>query len=197
MTKTSEQLWKDASSVLRGMLNPDMFARWFAPVKPVELKEDVLVLGVANEFSQIWLQDNFLPLVREAVNQSSKQPLQVRFAIVPGAKTDSHSTKGPQPGKPTTPARPTLDIKLNQRYTFDTFVVGPNNSFAHAAAVAVAQSPAKAYNPLFIYGGVGLGKTHLMQAIGQQAIERKRTQKVMYLSSERFTNEFIDAVQSN
>ena len=150
MTESSEQLWKDASSVLRGMLNPDMFARWFAPVKPVELKEDVLVLGVANEFSQIWLQDNFLSLVREAVNQSSKQPLQVRFAIVPGVKTDSLSTKRTQSDKSTTPARPALDIKLNQRYTFDTFVVGPNNSFAHAAALAVAQSPAKAYNPLFV-----------------------------------------------
>src|SRR5882724_8015458 len=120
MTKTSEQLWKDASSVLRGMLNPDMFARWFAPVKPVELKEDVLVLGVAHEFSQIWLQDNFLPLVREAVNQSSKQPLQVRFAIVPGAKTDSQLTKSPQAYKPgQTNARyqtePTLHVRHVRR----------------------------------------------------------------------------------
>src|SRR5882724_779278 len=121
MTKTSEQLWKDASSVLRGMLNPDMFARWFAPVKPVELKEDVLVLGVANEFSQIWLQDNFLPLVREAVNQTSKHPLQVRFAVTPGLR-DAAPTD-----KLTAQTRPVLDLKLNTRYTFDTFVVGPNS----------------------------------------------------------------------
>ena len=86
---------------------------------------------------------------------------------------------------------------MNPRNRFEAFVVGANNEFAHAAAVAVSQSPAETYNPLFIYGGVGLGKTHLMQAIGQQAIERKKTQKVMYLSSERFTNEFIDAIQSN
>ena len=197
MIKSSEQLWKDASSVLRGMLNPDMFARWFAPVKPVELKEDVLVLGVANEFSQIWLQDNFLPLVREAVNQSSKHPLQVRFAIVPGTKTDSHPTKRPQSEKHTTPARPSLDIKLNQRYTFDTFVVGPNCSFAHAAALAVAQSPAKAYNPLFVYGGVGLGKTHLMQAIGHGAGRSSKANRVCYITCEQFTNEFIQGVQTS
>jgi chromosomal replication initiator protein len=86
---------------------------------------------------------------------------------------------------------------MNPRNRFDAFVVGANNELAHAAAMAVSQSPANSYNPLFIYGGVGLGKTHLMQAIGQQAIERTKTKKVMYLSSERFTNEFIDAIQSN
>ena len=86
---------------------------------------------------------------------------------------------------------------MNPHNRFEAFVVGSNNQFAHAAAMAVSQSPAKAYNPLFIYGGVGLGKTHLMQAIGQQTIERKRPKKVMYLSSERFTNEFIDAIQHN
>jgi chromosomal replication initiator protein len=86
---------------------------------------------------------------------------------------------------------------MNPRNRFEAFVVGSSNQFAHAAALAVSQSPAKSYNPLFIYGGVGLGKTHLMQAIGQQTIERKKSQKVMYLSSERFTNEFIDAIQHN
>jgi chromosomal replication initiator protein len=86
---------------------------------------------------------------------------------------------------------------MNPRNSFEAFVVGSNNQFAHAAALAVSQSPAKSYNPLFIYGGVGLGKTHLMQAIGQQTIERRKMQKVMYLSSERFTNEFIDAIQHN
>jgi len=90
-----------------------------------------------------------------------------------------------------------LNHGMNPCNRFETFVVGSNNQFAHAAALAVSQSQARTYNPLFIYGGVGLGKTHLMQAIGQHAIERKKTQKVMYLSSERFTNEFIDAIQRN
>jgi chromosomal replication initiator protein len=117
---------------------------------------------------------------------------------------------GPVVDPPADPVRKTLastsqdedsegDIKhgMNPRNRFEAFVVGSNNQFAHAAALAVSQSPAKSYNPLFIYGGVGLGKTHLMQAIGQETIERKENQKVMYLSSERFTNEFIDAIQHN
>jgi chromosomal replication initiator protein len=196
MTKTSEQLWGEASSVLRAMLNPDMYARWFAPVKPVDLKDDVLVLGVANEFSQIWLQDNFLPLVREAVNQSSKQPLQVRFAVSSEVKSGLPSSPRSRSEKPAPPSRQALDGRLNQRYTFDTFVVGPNNSFAHAAALAVAQSPAKAYNPLFIYGGVGLGKTHLMQAIGHAVSRGQKGGRVVYLSSEQFINEYIQAIQT-
>src|SRR5258706_5001961 len=126
MTKTSEQLWKDASSVLGGMLNPDMFARWFGPVKPIELKEDVLVLGVANEFSQIWLQDNFLPLVREAVNQNSKEPLHVKFVVVAGKNDGAATSRQPEV---TASVRPALDVmRLNPRYTFDTFVIGPNNN---------------------------------------------------------------------
>jgi len=196
MTETSEQLWKGASTVLQRMLNPDMYSRWFAPIKPVEIKNDVLVLAVANEFSQIWLQDNFLPLVREAVNQSSRHPVQVRFAVEPGTKAALLPAKKSRSDKPSPPSRPPLDIKLNQRYTFDTFVVGPNNSFAHAAALAVAQSPAKAYNPLFVYGGVGLGKTHLMQAIGQTVVHGKQSSKVVYLTSEQFINEYIQAIQT-
>lgn len=197
MTKNLEQLWKDASSILRGMLNPDMFSRWFAPVKPVELKDDVLILGVANEFSQIWLQDNFLPLVREAVNQSSKHPLQVRFAILPGSGPGMLASKHTKTEKAAASSRPPLDIRLNERYTFDSFVVGPNNSFAHAAALAVAQSPAKAYNPLFVYGGVGLGKTHLMQAIGHGVGRSSKNKRICYITCEQFTNEFIQGVQTS
>src|SRR5436309_3088024 len=193
MTMSHDQLWKDASKVLRGMLNPDLFTRWFVPVKPLELKDDTLLLGVANEFSQIWLQDNFLPLVREAVNQSSKQPVQVRFAVAPDAKPTANALTDTHMG----PVRPALDIKLNPRYTFDTFVVGPNNNFSHAAAFAVAQSPGKSYNPLFIYGGVGLGKTHLMQAIGHGVAQSHKTSKICYITSEQFTNEFIQGVQTS
>src|SRR5580698_3001848 len=162
-----EQLWRDASKILQGMLNPELFGRWFAPIKAVEVDQGALVLGVANEFYQIWLQDNFLPLIREAVNQVSRQPLQVRFAIAQGLKAPPEAVKPAVIGaaEKRSAAKPSLDAKLNPRYSFDTFVIGPNNNFAHAAALAVAQSPAKAYNPLFVYGGVGLGKTHLMQAI--------------------------------
>jgi chromosomal replication initiator protein len=191
-----ERLWGDASKILKGMLNPELFNRWFAPIKPVELGQGTLVLGVANEFYQIWLQDNFLPLIREAVNQASQQPVQVSFTIAQGLKAPAQPTQFKHPEKLAS-ARPGVDIKLNPRYTFDTFVIGPNNNLAHAAALAVAQSPARAYNPLFLYGGVGLGKTHLMQAIGHYVAGKSRPGKVSYITSEQFTNDFIQAIQNS
>ena len=148
----------------------------------------------ANEFSQIWLQDNFLSLVCEAVNQTAKAPLRVKFVVDANAPQPTHSPATPQKG---IAVRPALDSKLNPRYTFDTFVVGPNSNFAHAGALAVAQSPAKAYNPLFIHGGVGLGKTHLMHAIGHCVIGSRKSVKVCYVTAEQFTNEFIQAIQTH
>src|SRR5271169_2872392 len=147
MTTAHDQLWCEASKILQGMLNPELFNRWFAPIKPVEVNQDTLVLGVANEFYQIWLQDNFLPLIREAVNQVSRQPTQVRLAVSQGLKAPTELTR-PVPVTPEKrgTAKTDLDAKLNPRNTFAGFVVGPNNNFAHAAALAVAQSPAKAYN---------------------------------------------------
>jgi chromosomal replication initiator protein len=191
-----EQVWKEASKVLQGMLNPDLFTRWFVPIKPVEISDGALVLGVANEFYQIWLQDNFLPLVREAVNQSSKQPLLVKFVVAKGQK-ESGLSRDPGHSDKRPAARPALDFRLNPRYTFESFVVGPNNNFAHAAALAVSTSPAKAYNPLFLYGGVGLGKTHLMQAIGHSVATSAKAGKVCYMTCEQFTNEFIQGIQNS
>src|SRR5437773_871526 len=120
MTTGHEQLWKDASKVLRGMLNPDLYARWFAPIKPIELTDDTLTLGVANEFYQIWLQDNFAPLVREAVAQSSKRPIQVRFAVARGIK-DAHPHLELGRSESKAHARPALNANLNPRYAFETF----------------------------------------------------------------------------
>ena len=193
MTRGYDQVWKDACQALQGMLSADLFSRWFAPIRPVEIKDGTLVLGVANDFSQIWLQDNFLSLVREAVNQTSKVPLRVQFIVDPSAQ---RAEPGPVKPRSAVAVRPTLDSKLNPRYTFDSFVVGPNNSFAHAAALAVAQSPAKAYNPFFMYGGVGLGKTHLMQAIGHYAAASGKSSKVCYVTSEQFLNEYIQSIQT-
>jgi len=196
MMKNHVGVWRDATAVLQGMLNPEMFKRWFAAIVPLELNNNTLVLGVANEFQQFWLQDNFLPLIREAVNQSSKQPLLVKLVVASSA--EEAAAPEPEPAAETAaPSRSTADVKLNPRYTFDSFIVGPNNNFAHAAALAVAQSPAKAYNPLFVYGGVGLGKTHLMQAIGQQVAQNRKGHRVCYITCEQFTNEYIQAIQTH
>lgn len=201
MTKSAEGVWRDTCKVLQEMLNPEMYKRWFAPVQAVDFRNDVLVLGVANEFQQFWLQDNFSSLIRDAAQQELKRPIQVQFVVAPNAAASKEAPPATSlvqsvAPKVEPPAR-NDELKLNPRYTFDSFVVGPNNNFAHAAAVAVAQSPAKAYNPLFIYGGVGLGKTHLMQAIGHQVLQQRRGLRVCYVTCEQFTNEFIQAIQTN
>lgn len=192
------KVWKEACGTLRGMLSAELFQRWFVPIKPTTINDETLVLAVANEFSRIWLQDNFLSLVREAVSKAAGKPVQVRFvAAANGFKSDS-TAASPASATPETAApRPPADMKLNPRYSFDSFVIGPNNHHAHAAALAVAQAPGKAYNPLFLYGGVGLGKTHLMQAIGHYAVNHGKHRKVCYIACEEFTNEFIQAVQTN
>jgi chromosomal replication initiator protein len=197
MTTAHDQVWKEASKTLQGMLNPELFTRWFAPIKPLGLSEGTLVLGVANEFYQIWLQDNFLPLIREAISQTNHGPLQVKFSVAQSVKASPQSLPSTTLAKSISARPATVELKLNERYTFDTFVVGPNNNFAHAAALAVAQSPAKAYNPLFIYGGVGLGKTHLMQAIGHYVGGGSKQRRICYITCEQFTNEFIQAIQNS
>ncbi len=189
------KVWKEACRTLRTMLNAELFNRWFVPIQPIEVRDGTLVLAVANEFSRIWLQDNFLSLVREAASKAANEITQVKFIVAARALKGSAGESSP----PSSVAgfvlvRPSSDVKLNPRYTFDSFIVGPNNHHAHAAALAVAQAPGKAYNPLFLYGGVGLGKTHLMQAIGHYASIHGKHRKVCYISSEEFTNEFIQAL---
>jgi len=190
------QLWKDTCRVLQKTINADLYNRWFTTIHPLELAHDSLILGVSNEFQLFWLQDNFLSLVKDAAQQAAQRPVSVKFAIA-SVPLAPNAPALPAAQAPLSSSRAATTIKLNPRYVFDSFVVGPNNNFAHAAALAVAQSPAKAYNPLFIYGGVGLGKTHLMQAIGHFVAVHKRTAHVCYISCEQFTNEFISAIQNS
>lgn len=189
-------LWSKACKHLAETLSKDVFDRWIAVIEPQSLKNDTLILTVANDFYQTWLEENYLPLIRSAIATVSGVELDIRFAV------DSKRRDIPEPvlakpeatREPTAAPRGKTSIGLNGKYTFDSFVVGPSNSFAHAAALAVAESPARAYNPLFIYGGVGLGKTHLMQAIGHYVVPRNKA-AVCYISSETFTNDYIDALQ--
>ena len=180
--------------MLRERVNPDVFGLWFAPIKPVHLTQDCLTLGIPNDFYEVWLQDNYLGLIRDALTACQGQPMNVKFMLQATAPESGHAA-GSAPVKELT--REEAPPTLNQRYTFDNFVVGPNNQMAHAAALSVAQSPGRAYNPLFIYGASGLGKTHLLQAIGHYVIGRRARQKVLYVSCESFLNDFIHAIRSN
>jgi chromosomal replication initiator protein len=191
------KVWKDACGSLKGMLNSDLFNRWFAPIQPLELTDTTLVLGVANDFSQIWLQDNFSPLIREAVSQAAQRPLQLKLVVSKRTTTKELPPESAPQQEESSSGRAPTGSRLNPRYTFDSFVIGPNNDHALAAAKAVAQSPARAYNPLFIYGGVGLGKTHLMQAIGHYVAHHGKNRRVCYISCEEFTNDFIQSLQNS
>ena len=187
-------VWAKACKYLAETLSKDVFDRWIAVIEPEALKNDTLILSVANDFYQSWLEENYLSLIRNAIATVSGKELKIQFAV-DSTKKEAPAAESQQSIKTRefAPQRTKMPVALNAKYTFDSFVVGPSNNFAHAAALAVAESPARAYNPLFIYGGVGLGKTHLMQAIGQYVVPRKVS--VCYISSETFTNDYIDALQ--
>ena len=204
MEVSAEKIWNDAQQVLRTMLNADIYNLWFAPVRATSLENDVLTLEVANDFCEVWLKDNYLGLIRDVLQHASGQSLKVKFevdsdvprSVVPLAPAASRSKAKPDSEHERSTAV-NRELLLNPKNTFDTFVVGETNNHAHAAALAVAQAPGKSYNPLFLYGGVGLGKTHLLHAIGQYVAAHKKTARVAYVSSEKFTNEYIDALQNN
>jgi chromosomal replication initiator protein len=198
-------IWREIASRIRVHLSADAFQRWFAAVELVQASEIALTFQAPNSIYQLWIESNYLNIVRSAATSVLGSPREIKFRATDsemmGTVTVGAHTH--HPGESSTiishddDSEDVISHGMNPRNRFEGFVVGSNNQLAHAAAVAVSQSPAKTYNPLFIHGAVGLGKTHLMHAIGQQAIERKKIQKVVYLSSERFTNEFIDAIQRN
>lgn len=201
MQTPAEKIWVGAQELLKGMLrSTETFNLWFAPLKALEVDEDFLTLEVANDFTELWLKNNYLGLLQEVASKVSTRPLKVKFQVkVDGQKHLLHEpAKVRLPEPEDEPERVTnRELLFNPKNTFDTFVVGNNNTFAHAAALAVAQSPGKSYNPLFVYSGVGLGKTHLLHAIGHHVLNHRKAAKVVYVSTEKFTNEFIDAIQNN
>jgi chromosomal replication initiator protein len=208
MQCSAEKVWTAAQDVLRSVLNADLFNLWFASIEAVQIEEDTIVLKVANDFCELWLTDNYLGLMQDALMHAAGRQLKIRFQIASTsgpAASSSAATPSPPAAAPKEKeseeaverAMGSREVLFNPNNTFDTFVVGNNNQFAHAAAVAVAQAPGKSYNPLYFYGGVGLGKTHLLHAIGHYVITHKKGARVAYLSSEKFTNEYIDAIQNN
>ena len=202
MQASAQNIWGTVQEQMRPLVSTEQFRLWFTPIRPKSLDEDLLTLEVDNEFCEVWLEKNYLDLIREKAILATGRPLKVKLEVGgprPTNPTDNQMRSAPLKieSEPAERNGATRELLFNPRNTFDTFVVGTNNHFAHGAALAVAQSPGKSYNPLFLYGGVGLGKTHLLHAIGQHVAAHKKGAKVSYVSSEKFTNEFIDAIQNN
>jgi chromosomal replication initiator protein len=207
METPGDNVWPSAQRILREMLNSDIYSMWFANLSLKGITQDEITLEVPNDFCELWLKNNYLALLQDVVAHTSGRALNVRFAIgsnpLPAASAPGHAARGPVKVADTlepaaeSPSPGAREPVFNPKSTFETFVVGDNNSFAHSAAFAVAQAPGKSYNPLFVYGGTGLGKTHLLHAIGQYVTQHRKGVRVAYLTSERFTNEYIDAIQTN
>jgi chromosomal replication initiator protein len=202
MQASAEKIWGSAQEHLRSMLSADTYNLWFAPLAASTLDGNSLVLEVANDFCEVWLKDNYMGLLQDVIALSAGRQLAIKFKVGSTAVALVDSTHRVAPKAKS--AEPAVernshhgDLNFNPKNTFETFVVGNNNNFAYAAAQAVAQAPGKSYNPLFLYGGVGLGKTHLLHAIGQHVAGSRKGARVAYVSSEKFTNEYIDAIQNN
>jgi chromosomal replication initiator protein len=197
MQATVDKIWTKTTKQIRTLLNTETYNLWFSSVQPVSLNQSSITLEVPNEFSEVWLKDNYMDLLQDALAAASGRKLNIKFKVADGNGEATLPAKSSR-SKKTAPKKVSEgDLIFNPRNTFDTFVVGNNNSFAHAAAMAVAQQPGKAYNPLFLYGGTGLGKTHLLHAVGQHVAANKKGAKVSYVSSEKFTNDYIAAIQDN
>ena len=184
-------LWARLLEALSGQLAPAVFDSWLRPCRLLAVEGDHLRIGAPNPFARDWLMQHHLQALQSAAEKCVGGHPQVSIVV-----DDAAATALDQPAAPT-PATPPAGTaeRLNPRYTFDTFVVGSSNQFAQAASQAVAELPSRAYNPLFIYGGVGLGKTHLLHAIGHRTVRLFPGTVVVYLSSEHFTNELIDAIR--
>ena len=187
---TAETLWTNVSGKLQAALNEATFRTWFGEAQGVELSDKTFVLGVPNDFTREWIEGHFLGLIHAAVRDASGHERRVQLAVA-----DSSPAAPNEQAPATQIERLGGSVGLNPKYVFDSFVIGSSNRFAHAAALAVAEAPAQAYNPLFIYGGTGLGKTHLLQAIAQYVAEHLGDLSTRYVTSETFMNDFINSLR--
>lgn len=197
--ESTTRIWQDVCGRLRSLLNDDTYTRWIAGIVPLEVGKNGCRLGVSNEMFCDWLTLNYKGLIATAVEEVVGRQLDVSFES--GHESLLPDRQPQKMGKRAERAEKGLSKKAdgqeryNLRFTFDAFVVGDNSRFAHAAACAVAQSPGRAYNPLFIHSPTGLGKTHLLQAIAQEVLTRKRRARIEYVSSEEFLNSYIDSLR--
>jgi chromosomal replication initiator protein len=193
MTGQADEVWKQALTKLNEKIDRHNIETWILPTKALGMDETYFHIGVPSKFFATWLEEHHADIIRDALKQVSGREFQLRFSIMSSDRPPPEATSDPRPT--ITPRRSAIGTNLNPKYTFNGFVVGGGNKFAHAAARAVAENPAHSYNPLFIYGGVGLGKTHIMQAIGNEVLNSKPELRVCYVSAEKFMNEMIYAIQ--
>ncbi|PZR59600.1 MAG: chromosomal replication initiator protein DnaA [Candidatus Meridianibacter frigidus] len=193
----SSELWRSALGALEQKFSKPIFEMWIKPMRLASLSGSEMTLSVQSNFARDWVENRLKNQIAEVLSELFGAELQLQFLV---AETASGSDLAPAAPTPEQPLRAGDEFRpgnLNSRYTFEEFVVGNSNRFAHAAAQAVADKPARAYNPLFLYGGVGLGKTHLMHAIGHRVMQDSPGANIVYVSSEKFTNEFIIAIKNN
>lgn len=196
MRKDKDNLWEEACRHLAETLPQDIFEKWIAVIQCRAVEGDKLTLVVGNDFYQSWLEEHYIPLIQKALAAISGREMQIELTVDYSLLSEQPEEKR-EKHRSTLPSKKPAETNLNKNYTFDAFVVGPSNQFAHAAAIASAQAPSRAYNPLFIYGGVGLGKTHLMQAIGNFIHSKNSRGRVCYTTCESFVNEYIEALTAN
>jgi chromosomal replication initiator protein len=192
---TAEDLWHGVADRLKEALNDTTYRTWFDQVEGGEVSGEAVVLSVPNDFTRDWIEAHFLGLVQAAVRELTGDERPVRLMVRPERGTIEVEKAPDQPVATPVGATVRAYEGLNPKYTFDSFVIGSSNRFAHAAALAVAEAPAQSYNPLFIYGGTGLGKTHLLQAVGQYVAEHSTALTVRYVTSETFMNDFINSLR--
>jgi chromosomal replication initiator protein len=190
---TLDEIWNSGISQIEERVGNNITDLWFRPIKLTMVKERTITLEIPNRFFKDWIEDNYPDIVNETVGRIMGYPVTVRYKIA--EKIDPDVKKMDMRLENRRQKLASRGIHLNPKYTFENFVIGPSNQFAQAAAKAVAEAPGRAYNPLFIYGGVGLGKTHLITAIGNAVIDKKPDVSVIYVSAEQFTNEVVSAIR--
>lgn len=196
------ELWNQTLKVIETKISKPSFETWLKSTQISSLAGDTIIVVAPNEFARDWLNSRYLNIIQDALYEIIGEKLEIKVTIPSSTQEDEdplleNLQYNAMNNNIPINSENELVSRLNPKYIFDTFVIGSGNRFAHAASLAVAEAPAKAYNPLFIYGGVGLGKTHLMQAIGNYVIEHNINSKVLYISSEKFTNEFINSIRDN
>lgn len=198
MHENLPQIWEKTLNLIKPELTEVSFSTWIQSIEPISIKGNTIILGVPNIFTKDILTARYSTLISNAIKQITSNKYELDF-LLPSEENLNSVNKNKQESEQNNNVQISSNLlstnSLNPKYTFDTFVIGNSNRFAHAASLAVAESPSKAYNPLFLYGGVGLGKTHLMHAIGHFILQNNPEAKVVYVSSETFTNELINSIR--